>query len=809
MIWSTILDTVIYDLGHGCRAIVKHVRFSVLVIMTLALGIGASTTVFSVINAVLLQPLPYAESDRLVWLWSIRSENPLKQRVSYPDFVDWRTASETLELVGYGALRPVLTGTGDPQRLRATLFVGDLFALLGVSPMLGSASRETVSDGEPVVVLSQALWRRRFNADPDVVGMPVALDGVRYTVAAVMPAGFQFPIQAATSTDVWIPLKRFNPALAEQRGARLIEVIGRMRRGVTLEQAQVEMDLIASNLSAQYPETNGRMGVRVTAALQEVTGNVSRGLWLLSAAVAALLLIGCVNVANLLLVRTAGRDREIAIRAALGAGSARLACQLLLESVLLAVIAGLFGCFFAHWGVDALGALLADSIPRASEISVNGYVLGFAVVVTLGTGLLFGLAPALEASTLDLTRPLKQGAAAVSRGVARKRLADVLIVGEVALAMILLTAAGLFIHSFWKLDRSDAPENVLTFELTWPAGRYPNPVEAFRRLRARLLTIPGVLEASTGLQLPDRGEALLDDTSPFVEVEGQSVARAERQRVATLTIQSGYFRALGIPLLAGRDFGEDDRAGRPRVVVINESLARAYLVGEDPIGRQISLDSWVLRGESAAEIVGVVSDVKHRGLQEAQPLVYLPMEQWPAWESPMVLSTSQDPLTFVPAVREVLASIDPDQPMDDIRTLEQRIAGALSEDRSRALLLGAFSSFAVLLAAIGLYGVLSYATSQRVREIGIRLALGAHSGDVLRAVVGQGMKRVLTGMLIGLFTAVALTGVVDNLLFEISPADPVALAVVTAILIFATVLACAIPALRAARTEPASVLRCD
>jgi putative ABC transport system permease protein len=778
----------------------------------LALTIGASTTVFSVVNNVLLRPLPYADSDRLIWLWSVRAENPLKQRASYPDFQDWRVQTRTLDLVGHGGLETVLTGSGEPERLRAELFVGDLLALLGVAPVLGSASTDVRRDG-PVVVLSHALWQRRFGADPAAIGRSVTLDGLRYTVAAVMPAGFEFPIRAAARVDLWIPLERFNPALAGQRRARLIEVIGRLHAGVSLEQAQAELDVIAASLSAQYPDTNRELGVRLVSALDEVTGDVSRGLLLLGAAVGALLVIGCVNVANLLLTRAMGREKEIAMRVALGAVRQNIARQLLLESLLLAGIAGALGCVLAVSSVGAIGGLLAGIVPRASEIAVDGQVLAIAVGLSLATGLLFGLAPAARGWNLALSRALQGSTLTATQSAAGSRLLRVLVAGEMALATILLAGAGLFIQSFAALDQRASgfdAANVLTFELSWPAGKYRDPADAFERLQTRLLEIPGVVGASAGLQLPDRGAALLDDTAPFAEIEGRSIALGERPRVAMLTVQPGFFRTLSIPLLDGRDFSGDDRADGVRVAIVNRSFARAYLGGESPLGERVRLDSWTLPGDSAAEIIGVADDVMHRGLAaDVQPTLYLPLAQRPVWDAPMVLKTAADPLSFVPSVREAVRAIDPEQPIDDIQTLEQRIGGSIAQDRLRALLLGSFSVLAVFLAAVGSFAVLSYTTARRIREIGIRMALGARAAGVASAIVRQGMQPMLIGIAIGLAGAAASFRLVDSLLFEVTATDPAAFAVAVVVLLSVAGLACAVPAWRAAQTDPATVLRSE
>jgi putative ABC transport system permease protein len=804
-----MLDSLSHDFRYAWRALATHGRFTLLVAVTLALTIGASTTVLSIANAVLLRPLPYADSDRLVWLKTVREQSPLQQRASYPDFRDWRAATRTLDLVGHGGLEMVLLGAGEPERLHAELFVGDLFSLLGVAPALGSAARD--DDTGPTAVLSHALWQRKFGGDSRVIGKAITLDdGIQYTVAAVMPAGFEYPIRAATRVDLWLPLARFNPALAENRSARLIEVLGRLRAGASLAEAQADLDIIAADLSARYADTNRGLSIRLVSALEEATGGVARGLALLCAAVGALLLVGCVNVASLWLARTIAREKELATRAALGAARSRIARQLMLESVLLAGLGGAGGMLLTHWGIRAAGSALAGTIPRAGELAVGADAFGIALAVSLLSGLLFGLVPAFGAARVA-SGALKEGAR-TSRGPRGRRSFAALVFAEMALATVLVAGGGLFIHSLLKLDRADSgfdPRNVLTFELTWP-GSYRNPGDLFGRLRARLLEIPGVLAASTGLQLPDRGEALLDDTAPFARIEGRPMPAGERARVSSLTVQPGYFRALGIPLADGRDFREEDRAGTPRVALVNRSFAQAYLGGDNPLGLRLRLDSWTLGGENAAEIVGIVADVRHEGLRaEAEPMVYLPFAQWPSWSSPIVVKTQGDPLALVPAIREAVRAIDASLPVDDIATLEQRLAASLAQDRFRAWLLGAFSIVALALAAVGLFAVLSYTTARRVREIGIRMALGARAAEVARTVVAESMLPVAGGIALGVVGAALLFRVADSLLFEVATTDPMALAAAISIMLAVAALACAAPARRASRIDPAAALRGD
>jgi putative ABC transport system permease protein len=802
-----VVDSAWRGVRFAGRRLLRQARFTMLVAVVLGVTIGATTAVFSVVSSVLFAPLPYAESDRLVSVWSVQPQNALQQRASYPDFQDWRAAARALDLVGHGNFEPILTGTADPERLQAKLFVGDLLRLLGVPPLLGSPA-----PAAGTAVLSYGLWQRQFGGDRSIVGKALTLDGTSYVIAGVMPAGFEFPPRTTTRADLWLPLERFNPALAEQRGARLIEVTGRLRGGATLAEAQAELDVIAANLAAQYPATNRGVGVRLVPALDEAVGFASRGLLLLGAAVGALLLIGCCNVANLLLARTLAREKELATRAALGASRRRIAGELALESLLLSIIGGALGTLLAIASVGALGALLADVVPRAGEIRVNGTMLGIAAALSIGAGVLFGVLPAARGGKLAASSGLSLGAQTASRDARGTRMAAMLVAGQMALATVLLAGAGAFVHSFAQLARRDAgfdPANVLTFELTWPAARYADPAQPFGELRRRLLEIPGVVAASTGVQLPQRGDSLLSDTAPFAEIEGQATP-AVRPRVATLNVQPGYLRALGIPLLGGRDFGDEDAAVGSRVALVNAAFARAYLAGDDPVGRRVRLDSWALRGEASAEIVGVAGDVEHRGLNtDAEPLLYFPFAQRPTWSATMVVKTEGEPLSYLPAVRAAVRAIDGDQPLDNVLTLEQRLAGSLAADRLRALLLGGFSVLALALAAIGLFAVLSYTTERRARELGIRMALGARERSMAFAVIAQGLQPTLGGMLLGLVVAGAAFRLVRPLLFAVGSADLMALAVATVVLLTVAAVACAIPARRAARTNLVAVLRSE
>ena len=801
---------------QAIRSCAAHPSFTLMAVMMLALGIGTNATMFSIVNAVMLRPLPYQNDDRLVWVWALDTRRSVRQWASYPDFLDWQERSRTLELLtGWGSNELTLTGTDEPQRLRSAIVTGNFFQLLGVAPILGTTTRVAgIGAPDRQVVLSHALWERRFNAEPGLVGQSITLSGQRHTVVGIMPADFRFPIDAQPS-DLWFLLGRdqFNPALRERRDARMFEVIGRVREGSTIDQAQAEMNVIAATLGREFPATNGEVGVQVVSAKDQIAGRFSDVLLLLFAAVGCVLLIACVNVANLLLARAAGRQRELAVRTALGAGRMRLAGQLFLESLPLAVAGGVFGGLLASWGVRALVPLIPSDLPRAGEIGIDIASLAFIVLASGVTGIAVSLAPLVSATRVNLVAAFQEGTPAASVGRGARSLSHVLVVGEIALAMILLAGAALFLNSFTRLSEPDPgfdPRNVLSFHVDWSSPKY-SPTQAavtFRELQARLHAIPGVRAASVGLQLPDRGAPVVDEALPLVEVEGRPIAVSQRQRTALLRTQPGYFQAMGIPLVGGRDFRDSDRPQTPPVTIINESLARAYFPNEDPVGKRLVLESWTFFGRRSHEIVGVAGDVKHRGLTTPPALLaYLPMAQFPSTGSDVVVRTANDPLTYVTAVRAAVRSIDPDQPIYDIQTVEQRVARTLAQDRFGTLLLSVFSFLAVMLAVGGLYGVLSYATAQRTREVGVRIAMGAASGDIVRLMLFQGMTLALTGVALGLAGALALGRIIGNFLFGVVPTDPLTLAVVATILTSIALLACWLPAWKATRVDPIVALR--
>jgi predicted permease len=806
------IETVWRDVVFALRMFRKNAVFTAGVGITLAFGIGLTTAVFSIVNGVLLRPLPFKDSDRLVWIWSMNDQGLLKQRASYPDFLDWRAESQSIDsFAGWNEYSPILTGLPQPEKVRGELFMGELFTLLGVNPILGTAEEaQKDQPGEPGVILSHHLWERAFNSDASALGKQIRLDGLAHTITAVMPPGFQFPLQPSNPVDLWVKVQRFNPALAGRRDARLIEVIARLKPNVTHAQAQAEMSGIAANLRAQYPQTNGAIGIRITPAKDEVTGEASLTLLALFAAAIGVLAIACVNIANLQLVRALQRRRELAVRASIGAGRRRLSQQLAVESLLLGIGGGTAGCVLALAALQTLKAMLPPEIPRLNEVGVDLAMLAFGVSVSVAAGLIFGLAPVWFAARSNLNVALS-GYSSFANQRSRRTLPNLLATSEIALALILLAGAGLFVKSLWRLNYGNPgydAHNVLTFGVSLPS-QYRRPHAAFEEIQERLRAIPGVSNASAGLQLPDRGRPTANDVSPFFEIEGRPASTGGRPRATVLTIQPGYFHTAGIPLLKGRDFSRTDGERSHRVVIINESMAQTYFPGEDPIGKRIKLDSWVLPGQPQPEIIGVAGDVKYQGVARAQPLIYAAMLQFPRWGTYFVVKTEGDPLQWTNVIRNAIESFDPDQPIHDLQTFEQRIASSLARERFNAFLLTTLSIFACALAAIGLYAVLAYMVGQRRREMSIRIALGADRRLVLQLVLHEGLKLAVVGVAIGTASALALTRFIRNLLFVVSTTDPLTFVAVPFVLLLTALAASWIPARSATKADPMTTLRAE
>jgi putative ABC transport system permease protein len=814
------------DLRFAFRQLLKNRGFTVVAVLTLALGIGANTAIFSVLNAVLLRPLPYPESERLVWL-SERGPNFPTMSVSYPNFIDWRAQQTVFEQIGvynWGSYN--LTGRGEAQRLTGVRASADVFAGLRSQAVLGRVfnSEEDQPGAPPVVLLSHGLWQSRFGGKADILNQTLTLDGRAYTVIGVMPRGFAFPNRA----DIWVPV---GPLSSEEswksRGNHPgLFGLARLKPGVSLEQARREMETIAVRLEQQYPDTNKNNRLRVEPLLDNYVNNVRPALWTLLAAVVVVLLIACANVANLLLARAASRQTEMAVRAALGAGRWRIVRQLLTESLLLALFGGALGLLLAYGGVSLIRALSLDGIPRSDGIGLDAGVLAFTAIVAVVTGILFGLAPAWQASRPDVQETLKESTRGVTGG--RARLRQSLVVTEVALTLVMLVGAGLLLRSFHRLQQVNAGfshERVLSFRLDLPDRKYPKPeqqVAFYQQLLDGLRALPGVQAASVTSRLPFGGN---DWQTSFV-IEGQPEPPPhERPSMEVHLVGPDYFRVMGIPLLHGRTFAEQDDRGHLRgrdlsdltdgqrwmaglnSIIVDEEFARRHWPNGDAIGKRVRLP-W---GEKSPTlmVVGVVGRVKINELSEKGGFVqaYFPFLQGPSQGMAVVLKTVLAHKSLVSAARQQVRALDFDQPIYDVRTLQEIRDNSIARQRLSLTLLTIFAGIALGLAVIGLYGVLAYAVTQRRREIGVRMALGAQPRDVRRLVVGQGMRLALLGVGLGLAGALALTRLIRNLLFEVAPFDPPTFVLVAVTLGVVALLACWLPARRAARVEPMAALR--
>ena len=814
------------DLRYAIRVLAKSPGFTAVALLTLALGIGANSAIFSVVNAILLRPLPYADSGRLVWL-SERGPNFPTMSISYPNFSDWRAQQTVFENIGvynWGSYN--LTGKGEPCRLTGVRISADSFSALRAQPALGRLfNNEEDKPGAPsVVVLSQALWRGRFGGDPGILKQSLTLDGRPYAVIGVMPARFAFPGRA----DFWLPVGPLSSEESWKSRGNHPGLLGvaRLKPGVTLEQARAEMETIAVRLEQQYPDSNKNNRVRIEPLLDNYVNDVRPALWTLLGAVALVLLIACANVANLLLARAAARQKEMAVRAALGAGRWRIARQLLTESVLLAVGGGALGLLLAWGGVRVILAMSRDALPRAAEVGLDSGVLAFTAAVAVLTGLLFGLAPAWQASQLDLQNTLKDTTRGTTGG--RARLRQGLVVGEVALTLMMLAGAGLLLRSFHRLQHVNpgySLERVLSFRLDLPERKYEteeSQIIFYRSLVEKLRALPGVQAVSVTSRLPLGGN---DWQTSFV-IEGRPEPPPhERPSMEVHLVSPDYFRAMNIPLLRGRPFtDQDDRAhlrGRDlsgftrgerwmsgmNAIVVDEEFARRHWPKEEAIGKRVRLP-WGEKGP-VLTVVGVVGRVKLNRLSEEGGFVqaYLPFLQAPSQGMAVVMKTTLAPETLMAAARQQVQALDPEQPIYDARTLAEMRDNAIAPQRLNLILLGVFAGIALVLALIGLYGVLAYAVAQRHREIGVRMALGAQRRDVLQLVVGQGMRLVLVGVGLGLIGALALTRLLRGLLFGVGPNDPLTLAATPMLLALTALLACWMPASRASRVDPMEALR--
>ncbi|CAN5880254.1 ABC transporter permease [soil metagenome] len=811
------MDTLLQDIRYAARRLLKSPGFTLVAVLTLALGIGANSAIFSVVNAVLLRSLPFAEPEQLVVFGTTkRGEEPRAGSMSPPDYMSLREHNRSFSDVSafsYGGA--TLTGMDEPERIEAAWVSAGFFELFGAAPVLGRtiAPEEVQPGNTTVAVLSYAMWQQPFGGDPDVIGRTITLNGVTRTIIGVAPRGFDFPQKRA----LWVPLTHnefFSSETAVNRRAQYLNVAGRLRPGVSVEQAAAEVRSLAAQLEQQFPETNTNVTLATLPLHEVMVGEVRTPLLVLLGAVGLVLLIACANVANLLLARAAAREGEIAVRAALGAGRGRLVRQLLTESVLLGLIGGALGLLLAYWGTTLLSALRLEGIPRLDEIGLDGAVVGFTLVVALLTGAIFGLIPALQATRTDLTSTLREGGRGALGGVRGSHARSMLVVSEMALAVMLLIGAGLLIRSFLQLQQVDPgfrTEQALAFDLELPSQSYsegPQQAEFFRALIERLQPLPGVQAVSAVNILPMANDRFIIN----FDVEGRDEAPPGERPVLEVRVATpDYFRTMGIPLRRGRAFGDADRADAPPVVVINEMAARRYFPDEDAIGQRIRL-GWGPGDDRFAggEVVGVVADVRQVGPSEDYvPEIYLPYTQVPVSDMSVIVRTAGDPLALAGVLRSQVRELDPNLPLSNLRTLDQLVAQSVAQPRFYMLLLTVFAAVALALAAIGIFGVMSYSVAQRTREIGIRVALGAEPQRVLQLVVGRALRLALLGVAVGLLGALALTRLLESLLFGVSTTDPLTFVAVAVLLAAVALLASYLPARRASGVDPIVALRAE
>jgi putative ABC transport system permease protein len=804
---------MITDLRYAFRMLLKSPGFTLIAILTLALGIGANTAIFSVVNAVLLKALPYHEADRIVLVWGDSSkENAHRSQVSSTDVADWRARNHVFSAIStYGDFRPVLSGQGEPERIFGAQVGDDFFKVMGDQPLLGRVfnASEQQEGKDRVVVLGYGLWQQRFAADPSVVGKTLSLSGRTYIVIGVMAQGFRsLPVGLLEQkAEFYRPVAE--PPNEKERSSRHLRAIARLKPGVTLAQAQTEMNLITRQLAQEHPDADGGLGVHLVSLRDDLVSPARPALLLLFGAVAFLLLIACTNIANLLLARSMGRSREIAIRAALGAGRGRLVRQVLTESLVLAAVGGLAGLLVALWGTTALEQIGTHFYPLLGKIALDGPVLAFSFGISLCAGLLFGCAPAWRAAHLTLNDAGRSPGAAATRSPLRTSLVAI----EVALAMTLLIGAGLLLRTVQRLQAVDPgfkAERLVTMNVWLPGAKYPKEGDAiafYDKLRSRIVAVPGV--SAVGLTSIVPAGKNFDQRT--IEIEGQPRGAGEQPNVDNYVVTPGYLRAMTVPLLAGRVLQESDHAQAPLAVLVSNALARKFWPNESAIGKRICF----FGGDGAAPqpwrtVVGVVGDVKQYGLDTAgTAALYVPLPQMPNSAMTLVVRSQVDPAAMVPTLRHEILALDPDEAVFNVATMEQLLSDSTALRRFSMFLLALFAGLALLLAAIGLYGVISYSVVQRTRELGIRIALGAKRSDILGLVVRQGMSVVALGLAGGLVASFLLTRLMAGLLFGVSPTDPATFVLVAIALAAVALVACLFPARRANVVDPAVALRSE
>jgi putative ABC transport system permease protein len=813
------MNTLLHDLRYGARLLFKKPTFTVVAIITLALGIGANTAIFSVVYGVLLQPLPYKEPERLTLLWTRLEKIGLEQNwVSEPEVLDLREQSQLFEEFAVFAPESLsLTGNGEPEQLVGGTISSNLFKVLGVGPAMGRdfAPEEEKPGSGDVAILSHGLWQRRYGADPAIVGNTIQLAGRPHNVVGIMPPQFSLMLpaeaHAPTNIDVWTPYAV--DYTQQDRHSHSLTVLGQLKSGVSIEQAQAEMNAIASHL---YPihYTDTGFELKVVSLHGDIVKQIKPALLVLLGAVSFVLLIACANVANLLLARAATREKEIAVRSALGAGRLRIVRQLITESILLSLTGAGFGVVLALWGTEALLALAPANLPRVDEVSLNGWVLTFAFGIALLTGIIFGLVPALQVSKPNLASALKEGGRTGSGTPASRRLRNLIVAAEIALSLVLLVGAGLMAKSFLHLQKVDAgfdPNNVLTMKLTLPRSKYadsPKRGVFYRQAVERINTLPGVTSVSAISQLP-----LSNDYWSGTYTFYDAAANAERDNMAsfeadTRIITNDYFKTMRTPLLSGRFFNDQDESGRPFVAIIDERLAQRLWPGESALNKKGTFGKFPEKPEAFFEVVGVVKHIRHHRLSaDVREQVYFPHAQRRVPWMTLAVRSETDPMSLVGPVRSIIQSLDQDQPVYQIRTMEELFATALAPTRFTLLLVLIFAIVAIALAGIGIYGVMSYSSAQRTQEIGIRMALGAQPRDILRLVMSQGIVVVSVGVVLGLVASFAVTRVMTGLLYEVSATDPPTFGAVSLLLMGIAVLACYLPTRRATKVDPLVALR--
>src|SRR5215216_6902365 len=805
------LEDLSQDLRYALRGLRKHRAFTAVAVITLALGIGANTAIFTVINTVLLKPLPYEKPEQLVVLIETVSDRPAG--VSYQNFVDWRNQNTVFENIT--ALRPResfnLTGAGESERLQGRLVSANFLSTLGIKPIRGRdfLAEDDQPSATPVAIISHALWQRRFGADESIIGQQLTLNGQQFTVIGITPPNFSFGAEADVSVPIGLSAERFK-LRGKDPG---ITAFARLKQDTTIDNANAELNTIAARLEQQYPDTNTGRRVRIESLRESVVGDVRPTLLTLLGAVGFVLLIACANVANLLLTRSAARQREMAIRTALGAGRLRILRQLFTESLVLALAGGVVGLLLAIWGTSVLLSYIPEGIPRMSELGIDARVLAFTFGASLLTGLFFGLAPALQSAKTNLTETLKEGER--NSSPSHNRAGKLLVISEVALTLVLLVGAGLLVKSFWRLSQVDPgfdPQNILAMQISISARPEEGPkVDGFLgELQSRVKALPGVQSVSVSNGLPFEGA----NFPPFT-IDGQPPPAPGQDPTGLLyTVSTDYFKTMGIDLVRGRLFSSQDTRETPQVALIDEVFARQYFPNQDPIGQRFKLAT---PGADSREIVGVVRHVEHVGLEGQTANVaefYFNFDQIPIETLPryvrrvnLLVRTTVEPLSLAGPVRNQISALDKDQAVFNVRTMEQALSRSVAARRFSMILLGVFALLALTLAAVGIYGVISYSVAQRTREVGIRMALGAKTIDVIKLVVRDGLKLVIIGVGVGLAGALFLTRMMTTLLFGVTPTDAVTYATVALGLIIVALIACCIPARRATKVDPLVALR--